>query len=514
MTQDNNKRIAKNTIFLSIRMLLTLGVMLYTSRVILSILGVEDFGIYNVVGGVVSMFMFISSTMATASQRFFAFEIGREDHEQLRKTFSVTVSIYLIFAAGILILAETVGLWFVKTQLNIPLERQTAAMWVYQLSVLSFIVNILRIPYNAAIIAHEKMAFFAWISVIEAILKLAILVFLVWLKMDKLILFAVLMFVVIFIVTVIFYLYCRIKFAESRYEHVWDKALFSSMFSYAGWNLFDSLANVGMNQGVNILLNIFFGPAVNAARAIAFQINSQVAAFVMNFQIAASPQITKYYATGEKDQMKKLLFQSSRWSYYLLFLIALPVVIEMDTILSFWLKEVPEYTALFSRLVIVNTLVNCLSGTTIPAVEATGKIKYFNIFVGTTMLLNLPFSYLFLKLGYPAETTMIISSVISAITLFIRLVIVKSLLGFGVLEYLNEVVKYNIYITILSSIIPVYFFYTLDHGLLSFFVICSICVVTSFATIYFLGFKDNERRFIVNVVISKVQFLKSLKGAK
>ena len=504
MTTENNKRIAKNTAMLYFRMLITMLVSLYTVRIVLNTLGVSDYGISNVVGGVVAMFGFISNTMASASQRFLAFEIGRKDLEKLKQTFSVTVTIYLIFAASILILAETIGLWFVTVKLNFPEARMSAAIWVYQFSILSFIATILRIPFNAAIIAHERMEFFAWISIIEVTLKLIAVFMLVWTSFDKLILYAILMFFVVLIISAAYQIYCLSHFNECKYRFIWDKKLFKSMFGFAGWNLFASLANVGMNQGVNILLNIFFGPVVNAARGIAFQISSQVTAFVGNFQIAASPQIIKYYAAGENSEMKKLLYQSSRLSYYLLFFIALPVLLEMDILLKWWLKEVPVYTVLFARLVIITNLIDCLSGTIIPAVQATGRIKYYQIFVGTTIILNVPVSYLFLKHGYPPETTMIISISLSSVALFVRLFVVRMLLGFKIREYLNEVVKYNIIITAVSLIIPLYVHFQMKQGVITFFTVGFICVLTSSISIVFFGFKKNERAQVMAIIKNKL----------
>lgn len=507
MSSENNKLIAKNTFFLYLRMLLSMLVALYTARVVLSTLGVNDFGIYNVVGGIVVMFGFISNSMSSASQRFLAFEIGQKNIENLKRTFSVTVTIYILFALITIILAETIGLWFVSTQLNIPITRMHAALWVYQFSILSFIVTILRVPYNSAIIAHERMGFYAWISIVEVVLKLTVVFMLIWFKFDKLILYAILLFIVLTIITIIYKTYCQFKFIECKYRFIWDKELFKTMFNFAGWNLFVSLANLGMNEGINVLLNIFFGSAINAARGIAFQINSQVISFVGNFQVAASPQIIKYYAEDKKPEMKRLLFQSSRLSYYLLFIIALPVLLETDILLKWWLKEVPEYTALFARLVIITTLTDCLSGTIIPAVQATGKIKYYQIFVGSTLLLNLPISYLFLKLGYPPQITMIVSIGLSAIALFIRLYIVRTLLGFKIKDYLNEVVKYNLIITIVSLVIPLYVRIKFDQGIITFLIVGSLCLITTSLSIFYIGLKIRERQKIVLLIKTKIQHL-------
>jgi O-antigen/teichoic acid export membrane protein len=463
-------------------------------------LGITDFGIYNVVGGVVAMFGFITNTMASASQRFLAFEIGRKDIEKLKRTFSVTLTIYLLFAIIVVILAETVGLWVIYYKLNIPTDRFIASVWVYQFSVLAFIATIIRIPYNAAIIAYERMGFFAWSSIIEVGFKLLIVFMLVWFKFDKLILYSILTFLVVLIISILYQIYCRLQFPMTKYQISWEKELFQSMFGFAGWNLFASLANVGMNQGVNILLNIFFGPAINATRGIAYQINGQILGFVGNFQIAASPQIIKYYAADQKEEMKRLYFQSSRLSYYLLFIIALPVLLEMDLLLHWWLKEVPEYTVLFARLIIITTLMDCMSGTTIPVVQATGKIKNYQLLVGTTILLNLPISYLFLKLGYPPEVTMIIAITLSFISLFIRLYIVRSLLGFKIREYLYKVVKNNILISIVSTAPSFYVAFYFDKSISTFLLVVFTCIAFVFIAIFYIGLSNTERIKLVKLI--------------
>ncbi len=489
-------------------MLFTVLVSLYTSRVILDTLGIVDYGIYNVVGGVVAMFGFITNTMSSASQRFFAFEIGRNNPIQLQRTFSVTLSIYLFFSISVVLLGETVGLWFVYNKLTIPPERLNATLWVYQFSLLAFIVTILRIPYNALIIAREKMGFYAWSSIIEVSLRLLIVFLLVYSTYDKLKFYSVLTFGIITIITIVYYIFCRYHFKECKYQFSWDKSLFKSLFGFASWNLFGSIANVGMNQGINILLNIFFNPAINAARGIAFQISAQVTSFVGNFQMAAAPQIIKYYAANEIPQMKKLYYQSSRLSYFLLLTISLPIFIEMDFILNLWLKDVPEYTIIFARLVLINRLIDCLSGTTIPVVQATGKIKTYQIFVGCTLILNVPISYLFLHLGYKPESTMAVMITISFISLFIRLIIIKNLLNFKIIDYLNQVVKKNIFITFCACLLPLFLYYKLKQDAYSFLIIGCSSVLLSIGFIYIIGLTKQEKEYSQIFIKNKLQILK------
>ena len=372
-----------------------MAVSLYTSRVVLNTLGIENFGIYNVVGGFVTMFGFLNNAMASASQRFLTFEIGRKDSIQLRNVFNMSVNIHFIIAFVILIFAETVGLWFVNAKLTIPPERMIAAMWVYQFSILTLMVDMVSVPYNAIIIAHERMNVFAWISIIEVSLKLLIVFMLVWFGFDKLKLYAVLTFGVALIIQLIYGFYCSRNFKESKFRWFWDKALYRILMSYAGWNLWGNAAGVIMGQGVNVLLNIFFGPAVNAARGIAYQVRGAVNSFVTNFQMAMNPQIIKYFATDDLKHMHQLIFQGAKYSFFLLFILSLPILLEAEIILKLWLKIVPEYAVIFTRLIIINILIDSISGPLMTAANASGKIKLYQGIVGGLLILNLPVSYIF-----------------------------------------------------------------------------------------------------------------------
>lgn len=353
-TVQNNKRIAKNTLLLYIRMLFMMAISLYTSRIILNTLGVEDYGIYNVVGGVVAMFGFINSSMSSATQRYITFALGKGNFTNLQKVFSTTLQIHVLIAVIILILGETIGLWFMNEKMQIPTNRMDAAFWVLQCSILSTIVMIISVPYNADIIAHEKMSAFAYISILEAVLKLAIVYILLIGSFDKLILYAFLLLAVQILIRFCYSLYCNKHFKETKYKHVWDKTLFKEMTEFAGWSIFGNLSGVLFGQGLNMLLNVFFGPVVNAARAIALQVQCAIQQFVNSFQMALNPQITKTYARGELEEMHKLMFRSARFSFYLLFFLSLPVLFETNFILTIWLKTVPENTVIFLRIMIVN----------------------------------------------------------------------------------------------------------------------------------------------------------------
>jgi O-antigen/teichoic acid export membrane protein len=376
-------------------------VRLYTSRIILNTLGVEDYGIYNVVGGIVIMLSFLNTAMSSGTTRFLSYELGKADFKKMARVFSMSLNIHAMIAVVIFILAETLGLWFLNTHLNIPPERMNAANWAYQFSILTFIISVLSIPYHALIIAHERMNVYAYVSIVEVSLQLFIVFMLQWFGVDKLKLYAVLVFVVSIVIRGIYGLYSNKNFKESKYRFIWDKPLFRTLMSFAGWNLWGNAAGVLSGQGVNMLLNIFFGPAVNAARGIAYAVKAAVHNFVASFQQAMKPQIIKSYATNDLKYMHQLICQGAKYSFFLLFFLSLPILIETRIILQLWLKIVPEYTIIFTQLVIVNVLIDCFSGTLQTAAQASGRIKFYQMVIGGLLLLILPFSWMFLKFGYP-----------------------------------------------------------------------------------------------------------------
>lgn len=494
---QNNQRIAKNTLMLYFRMILTMLVSLYTSRVVLNTLGVEDFGIYNVVGGVIAMFGFLNSSMASATQRFLSFEIGKSDRKQLRNVFSMSVNIHFLIAFIILILAETVGLWFVNTQLIIPSGRMSAAQWVYQFSILAMMVYMVSVPYNAMIIAHERMNVFAWVSIVEVSLKLFIVFMLQWFGFDKLKFYAVLTFCVSLIIRFIYGFYCSRYFKESKLRFFWDKPLFKTLVSYAGWNLWGNVAAVLKDQGVNVLLNIFFGPVVNAARGIAYQVSSAVNQFVANFQMAMNPQIIKSYAVDDLKNMHQLIFRGAKYSFFLLFTLSLPILFETEQILRLWLKTVPEYTVIFTRLVIINVLIDCISGPLMTAAQASGKIKLYQSIVGGLLILNLPVSYLFLKLGFKPQTTMYVSIGISIIALYSRLKIISPLVSLNIMDYFKNVIFKIIPVIFIAVISPSFIIYLLPVNVARLLISCIIAITSVGLTIYFIGLNQAEQQFMI-----------------
>lgn len=477
-------------------MILTMLVSLYTSRVILNTLGVEDYGIYNVVGGVVTMFAFFNSAMSSATQRFLSYEIGKGDFVQLRKTFNATQIIHIGIALLIFIFAETVGLWFLKTYLVIPTERMDAAIWVYHFSVLSFMVTVLQVPYNATIIAHERMNIYAYVSILEVSLKLLIVFMLTWISSDKLKLYAILHFTVVCVIAAIYRTYTRRNFDESTFQIVKDKKLYKTLISYSGWNLFGNIAAVAKGQGVNILLNIFFGPVVNAARGIAMQVQGAVNMLVSNFQMAVNPQIIKSYASDEKKYMTLLIIRSSKFSFYLLFLLSLPIILEVDQILKLWLKTVPDYASIFTILILVIILIDCVSGPLMTAIQATGKIKIYQAVVGTLLILILPISYFLLKKGHSPEITLYVNIAASIIALFIRLYIVWKLLNFPVMRFIKEIILKNTLIIPFSISVPLMIKYSMDVSFTRLIVVILVSISWSISLIYFIGLNKTEKSLV------------------
>ena len=497
-TSSANKRIAKNTLVLYVRMLFTMGISLFTSRVILQTLGVEDYGISSVVGGVISMFTFINAAMVSSTQRYLNFELVRGDANQLRSVFSTSLQIHALIALAIIVLSETVGLWFLNEKLVIPEARMTAAMWVYQCSILSCAVSIMSTPYNAVIVAHEKMSAFAYISILDVSLKLLVVYLLVVLPFDKLIILAILNLLVQLFIRYIYTLYCHRHFPESYFQFRFNKTLFKEMFGFAGWSFWGNLAAILYTQGLNMMLNIFFGPIVNAARGIAVQVQSAVQQFVGGFQTALNPQITKNYASNNLPQMHSLMFRSARFSFLLLFFLSLPVLMETNFILTLWLKTVPDDAVIFTQIMICISLIYTTANPCIIANQATGKVKIYQMVVGGILLLILPISYVVLKLGAPAYSVFIVHFCIESLAQFSRMYMLRKLIHLPLWQYMK-----NIYIPIVSTvaiaiILPLVVRMQVAEGWLRFLAVGFTCVLSVGASSYFIGFTKQERVFFLD----------------
>ena len=497
-TSSANKRIAKNTLVLYVRMLFTMGISLFTSRVILQTLGVEDYGISSVVGGVISMFTFINAAMVSSTQRYLNFELVRGDANQLRSVFSTSLQIHALIALAIIVLSETVGLWFLNEKLVIPEARMTAAMWVYQCSILSCAVSIMSTPYNAVIVAHEKMSAFAYISILDVSLKLLVVYLLVVLPFDKLIILAILNLLVQLFIRYIYTIYCHRHFPESYFQFRFNKTLFKEMFGFAGWSFWGNLAAILYTQGLNMMLNIFFGPIVNAARGIAVQVQSAVQQFVGGFQTALNPQITKNYASNNLPQMHSLMFRSARFSFLLLFFLSLPVLMETNFILTLWLKTVPDDAVIFTQIMICISLIYTTANPCIIANQATGKVKIYQMVVGGILLLILPISYVVLKLGAPAYSVFIVHFCIESVAQFSRMYMLRKLIHLPLWQYMK-----NIYIPIVSTVViaiilPLVVRMQVAEGWLRFLAVGFTCVLSVGASSYFIGFTKQERVFFLD----------------
>lgn len=490
------KRMAKNAGMLYFRMLLTMGVTLYTSRVVLQTLGVDDFGIYHVVAGFVTMLGFLNSAMSSATQRFLAFELGKPGEKDMPGIFSMSLNIHVLIAVFVLVLGETVGLWFVKTQMTIPADRMLAAEWVFHFALLSFMVTIVSVPYNALIIAHERMSVFAWVSIIDVTLKLLIVFMLGWFGVDKLILYGLLNLMVVVVIFLIYRTYCHSTFKDSQFRLYWDRQLFKDMFSYTGWNLWGHTAAIISNQGANILLNIFFGPAINAARALAMQLYSALNNFVHNLQVAVNPQIIKSYATKDTDYMHKLICYGCKYNYFLVLLISMPVLNNIEYLLTLWLGTVPPKTILFSQLAIISVIVDSLSQPLITSVQATGRIKTYQIIVSVIIILNLPASAALFYYGAEPEIIYYVAITLSCILLLVRIYLVSKLISLKVTKFINEVI---IPITLVSTTIYILStLLTLDKpsSLLGLFFSFSTISGSVLALIFLLGLSNVERVFL------------------
>lgn len=494
----NNKRIAKNTIILYFRMLIIMAVSLYTVRVVLSVLGQVDYGIYNVVGGIVIMFSFLSTTMASASQRFFSFEIGRDNMSQLRRTFNMTVIIYIIIAVILLILAETIGLWFLNVKMNIPLERMIAVNWVYQLSIISLIFTIIAIPFNAIILAHEKMKVYAFVTVISALLKLLFIYLLVLIVYDKLKLYSVLTLGVTIITSLMYIIYCRKNFKECQYfVWEWDKLLFKELFNYSGWNVVGVLASIGKNEGLNILLNIFFNPIVNASMAIAMQINGTISRFISNLYVSTRPQITKYYANEKEDEMWKLIFLSSKIAFYSFIIIGIPIFLEIEFILKFWLGEYPTYTPIFIRLLLLNFMLETIYNQLISPLQAANKLKKIQLFDSIIILLVLPISYIIFQFNLNPIIPFVIMNILSFCRIFTSMLITKKEVNLSLENFLNKVLYKEFSVLIFSILLPLLFLkFTDTFGFQRLLLVVMVSVISTIISIWFIGLESSERVFM------------------
>lgn len=493
-----NKRIAINTILLYIRMIFLLGISFYTTRAILEALGVVDLGIYNVVGGVVAMLGFINGSMSSASSRFITFSLGTNNTIDLTNTFNAIITIHILFGIVILIIAETIGLWFVLNKLVIPTDRLDSAIWVYQSAVISSIIIILSAPFNADIIAHEKMSAFAYISIFEAIAKLGIVFVLFNTSHDKLIVYAILLVIVQCTIILLYIIYCRKHFFESHFKLIWDVKKVKTIFSYAGWVMSGSFAYICSTQGLNILLNLFFGPAVNAARAIANQLQGAINQFTTNFQTAVKPQITKNYAQGNHTRMHYLIITSSKFGPLLMLMLIVPVITMTEFFLGIWLVDIPKHTISFVRIMLLVGVIGAMKDPTMTAIHATGKIKKTEIAEMVFMLSVLPLAYILLKYFHISpEVTLCVYLLIELCTQIARVWIVYPSVGLSKKCYFTKVL-FPVTLTGFISVVLSFLIYThWNNNLIENIFSLLIIEIITILSIFFFGLSNTERSFII-----------------
>ncbi len=491
-----NSRIAKNTLLLYFRMIILMAISLYTSRVVLDVLGVEDYGLYNVVGGVVTMFTFLSSAMGNSTQRYITYALGKNNIDELKKTFSTACLIHWVLAAIVLVLSETIGLWFLVEKLIVPTERIIAAHFVYQFSILACVVSIVSIPYNALVIGHEKMGAFAFLSLFYAFAKLCVVFVIQVADTDKLICYAAFLLGVQVLDRLLYQLYCKKQFLETRNISFRNLTQLREMTSFAGWSILPNLATVCYSQGINILLNLFFGPAVNAARGISVQVQGIVKSFVSNFQMAVNPQIIKAYAINDRRRLHTLVFKSSKMSYYLLLCMAMPIFIEADYLLGIWLKQVPEHTVSFLRLIILTIVLDPLANPLCVANNATGKIKKFKFWESLICVLVIPVGYIFFKFGFKPETVFGIQIILSIIVQFVRVTLSRIELRFTYKDYFKNVVYYILLVSVVSLLLPMLLYSNMSMSFFSFIVVSFVSFLSVCLSVYFLGLTAKEKETI------------------
>lgn len=504
-SKSTNKRIAKNTLVLYFRMLLLMAIGLYTGRINLEALGVTDFGIYNVVGGFVAMFSLISGSLTAACTRFLNYEMGRGTKERLQLVFCSSVTIQYILAAIVVVIAEIIGIWYVNNIMVLPPERVTAANWCFQLSVFNFAMRLITVPYNSAIVAHEKMKTFAYVSIFEAIAKLCICFYVIHTSFDHLIIYAILVFLMSFTVRMVYQIYCKSHFEECNYHFTIDKDQLKEMMGFAGWNLIGSSSGVLKNQGVNMLLNLFFGPTVNAARGVSTQILHAITGFSNNFMMAIKPQITQSYGRGDYGYMISLVNRGSRFSFYILFALGLPLVVNAEYLLHLWLTEVPEHAVIFSQLTLIAAMISAFSSTLITAQLATGNIRNYQIVVGGILMLDFPLVWIAFALGFKPVVALILGIAVEVACLSARILMLPKMIPqFKSVDFIKNVLLRCILVSVSASVFPVLLVNLMSINLGTFILSCTFCFACALLSTIFIGCTKEEKTLLVNLVVKRL----------
>lgn len=503
---SDSKRVAKNSLLLYMRMFVLMGIGLFTSRIILNALGVEDYGIYNVVGGIVVLLSFLNNAMAGATQRYINVALGRRDQQQLNTIISNSVILHYIIGFVCVLIAESLGLWYLNEVMVIPEGRENAAFWVYQISVLTFFLGIITTPYNASIIAHEKMSAFAWITIIDVLMKLIIVCSLLYVNTDKLILYAILLCINSNITRVIYIQYCKRHFEECRIKS-WkiDKPLMKSMMSFSSWTIFGNLGYLAHTQGIALVINFFFGVTVNAAQGIANQVNGYVKQFVTNFLMAFNPQVVKTYAAGEMEEMHKLVIRGCKISLMMVGALVIPLIIEMPMILHLWLGLVPEYAVIFVRLILLLTLFDSYSSLMATAKGATGDIKVYQIVLTTIGLFHLPLTWVCFQLGWEPYWAQIVYVIIIIILSVVRTAFVCKAVHLSQQTFYKQAVFRGLFTIMASAILPLILHYSIDNDFARLISVCVSSVFCSVLGILFFGFLKSERNQVLSLITNKIK---------
>lgn len=493
----DNRKIAKNTFYLYLRMIISMVVSLYTSRVIIQVLGIDDYGIYNIVGGVIVLFSFVSTSLKNSTQRFLSYQLGKNDSKELNRVLSMSLQCHLIYAAIFIVLSLTIGLWFVIEKLNIPESRYSAALVVYGVSIITFLFSIFQAPYQAAILSHEQMSFYALISVFEVVLKLVVVFALTLSRGDKLIIYSFLVLFVTIVSLALAMVYCYSRLPYKKPSYIKDKELFKQFFGYTGWSMFSGCAYIGAQQGGNILVNIFNGVAANGAFGIANQVTNILYSFVSNFQSAFNPQIVKSYSAGQSREMLILVNRTSYFSYYIFLIIAIPVLVKIDYLLALWLGSVPDYSAVFCRLLLIYFLVDSIEAPLWMLIGATGKMKFYSLWLGVVTLMNIPISLVLLRLGWSIYWVFIIRVVINIIIAIIRPFHLRALVpSFSIRAFFKEALMRPAIVTLL--LIPIVYsiqkFLNFVHPLL---IIIALFFIT-ILLIWMVGLNKSDKNLLIN----------------
>lgn len=506
----DNKKIAKNTIFMYIRMIVNILIGFYTSRVILQVLGVSDFGIYNAVGGIVALFIFLNSAMTEATQRFLSFELGTGNQQKLAHTFSMCLNVHILISAIIVIIGEIIGLWLLYNKMVIPENRTNTAFWVFQFSIFASVFNVTQVPYTACLNAHEDFNIYALFQILKSVVTLFFVVLLKFVDGDKLWWYALFVLIVQLGFVIANRIYDVRNYKECTYHFVWDKGLFYRLFSYTSWSLAGQMSNTLADQGINLLMNMFFGPAVNAARGIAVQVQNSVSSLVWNFQGASIPQIVKLYAKGERESYVKLVNSSSKVSFFIFYLMVVPICFEMHMLLHIWLGQTTEYMILFSILVLVNVLTAAFGGTLVFLIQATGKIRNFQLFSTISNLIIFPLTYLLYKMGYSAYISYILIFVSRILIDLYTFHLARKLADYPMRSYYMKVVLPEIVVSIAGIIAPLLLYVSIEEGFIRLILTFTISILLNSIFILYIGFNRNERDWIFGIIgnIIKKKFKK------